>query len=70
MELEVQTIIYAIYKKFNIPVVPVHVNSGKCWPRRSFRKYTGKIELCFKQPISPGLSKIEFFEIFNIRMQS
>ncbi|MBQ8651138.1 MAG: 1-acyl-sn-glycerol-3-phosphate acyltransferase [Alphaproteobacteria bacterium] len=57
--------IYALYKALNIPVVPATVNSGKFWPRNSFKKSPGIIELRFKEQISPGLSKEEFFEQFS-----
>lgn len=62
--------IFALYKNLNIPVIPVHVNSGKCWSRRSFVKLSGKIELEFKTPIEPGVSKDEFFNKFCKNMES
>ncbi len=62
--------IYALYKHLNTAVVPVHVNSGKCWSRRSFVKYPGKIELKFKKPIEPGLNKGEFFNEFCKNMEN
>ncbi len=61
--------IYAMYKHLNIPVVPVHVNSGKCWGRKSFLKYPGTIKLEFKKPIAPGLTKEEFFKDFCHSME-
>lgn len=57
--------IYALYKYLNVPVVPVHVNSGKYWPRRSFIKHAGTINLEFKKPIDLGLNKEEFLEKFT-----
>lgn len=57
--------IYAIYRSLGIPVVPAHVNSGKYWPRNSFKKNPGTIILDFKEPIYPGLSKEEFFKEFE-----
>ncbi len=56
--------IYAMYKSFDVPVIPAHVDSGKYWPRRSFMKNPGTIQLVFKHPINPGLSKEEFMEKF------
>ena len=57
--------IYAIYKNLNLPVVPAHVDSGKCWARKSFIKNPGTITLKFYPPISSGLNKEEFMEKFN-----
>lgn len=57
--------IYAIYKHLNLPVVPTHVNSGKCWARKSFIKNPGTITLKFNKPIEPGLGKEEFMSIFS-----
>jgi len=62
--------IYAIYRSLEIPVVPAHVNSGKYWPRNSFKKNPGTIILDFKTPIYPGLSKDEFFKEFEKKLQN
>ena len=56
--------IFALYKKFDLPVIPIHVNSGKFWARHAFKKRPGKIIVSFKQPILPGLSKSAFFKTF------
>ncbi|MBQ9334925.1 MAG: 1-acyl-sn-glycerol-3-phosphate acyltransferase [Alphaproteobacteria bacterium] len=53
--------IFALYKSLGIPVIPVHVNSGKHWARNSFKKIPGTINLNFKPAIQPGLDKEEFF---------
>ena len=44
-----------------MPCVPVALNSGLFWPRRSFRRYPGtmKVEIC--DPIAPGIDKQAFF---------
>lgn len=60
--------VFALYKSLEIPVLPAHLNSGKCWPRRSFKKIKGTITLDFKNPIAPGLTKEEFFKTFEERM--
>lgn len=60
--------VFALYKSLEIPVIPAHVNSGECWPRRSFKKIKGTITLDFKNPITPGLTKEEFFKTFEERM--
>jgi 1-acyl-sn-glycerol-3-phosphate acyltransferase len=62
--------IFALYKSLGIPVIPVHVDSGKYWSRKSFRKIRGTIILDFKRPISPGLDKSEFFRTFEERLNN
>ena len=46
-----------LYKELNIPIVPMALNSGVYWARRSFRKHAGKIVVEFLPPIEPGLSR-------------
>lgn len=67
-ETEYKGGIYAMYKYLGIPVVPAHVDSGKFWPRHSFKKYPGTITLSFKSPLNPGLSKEEFMEQFKSKV--
>ena len=44
-----------------MPCVPVALNSGLFWPRRSFLRYPGTIVVEFLDPIPPGLDKDAFF---------
>lgn len=53
---------FLLYKNLNVPAVPVALNSGVFWPRRTFMKYKGTITLKFLDPIPPGLSESEFME--------
>ncbi len=50
----------ALYQALGVPVVPVGLNSGLFWGRRSFVKKPGRILLEFSQPIPPGLPRREF----------
>jgi len=43
-----------LYKGLGTPCVPVALNSGLFWPRRSLRKYPGTIVVEFLPPIPPG----------------
>ncbi|MSO92416.1 MAG: 1-acyl-sn-glycerol-3-phosphate acyltransferase [Rhodospirillales bacterium] len=52
--------IAAVYAQANAPVVPVAVNSGVFWGRRSFIKRPGTVVLEFLPPIAPGLSREDF----------
>jgi len=46
--------IAAIYGALDLPVVPVALNSGLFWPRRSLRMHPGTITVEFLPPIAPG----------------
>ncbi len=50
----------ALYQALGVPVVPVGLNSGLFWGRRSFVKKPGQILLEFSPPIPPGLPRREF----------
>lgn len=52
--------IAAVYAAANVPVVPVAVNSGLFWGRRSFAKTGGVVVLEFLPPIPPGRSREDF----------
>jgi 1-acyl-sn-glycerol-3-phosphate acyltransferase len=43
-----------------VPCVPVALNSGLFWPRRTFLRYPGTVLVEFLDPIMPGMSKEEF----------
>jgi 1-acyl-sn-glycerol-3-phosphate acyltransferase len=55
-----KTGVFLLYEALGIPCVPVALNSGLFWPRRSFKRYPGTIIVEFLDPIPPGLSKQEF----------
>jgi 1-acyl-sn-glycerol-3-phosphate acyltransferase len=57
---EYQTGIALLYRSLGIPVVPVALNSGLYWPRKSFLHYPGKIVVEFLPPIPPGLDSRAF----------
>ena len=49
-----------LYAELGLPCVPVALNSGLFWPRRSWRRYPGTILAEMLDPIPPGLEKREF----------
>jgi 1-acyl-sn-glycerol-3-phosphate acyltransferase len=55
-----QTGIALLYRSLDTPVVPVALNSGLYWPRRSFLRYPGTILVEFLPPIPPGLDSRTF----------
>ncbi|WP_158045966.1 lysophospholipid acyltransferase family protein [Skermanella pratensis] len=46
-----------LYKDLDLPIVPMALNSGVYWGRRSFRKHSGRVVVEFLPPIEPGLSR-------------
>jgi 1-acyl-sn-glycerol-3-phosphate acyltransferase len=50
-----------LYMDMGVPCLPVALNSGLFWPRRSFRRYPGTIVVEVLEPIPPGLRKEDFF---------
>ena len=51
-----------IYVGCAVTCIPVALNSGMFWPRRSFMRYPGTLVVEFLDPIPPGLPREEFTE--------
>jgi 1-acyl-sn-glycerol-3-phosphate acyltransferase len=51
-----------LYAESGVPCLPIALNSGLFWPRRSIRRIPGTIVAEFLDPIAPGLDKQVFFE--------
>ena len=51
-----------LYAETGVPCLPVALNSGLFWPRRSMRRYPGTIRVEVLDPIPGGLDKETFFE--------
>jgi 1-acyl-sn-glycerol-3-phosphate acyltransferase len=50
----------ALYESLGLPAVPLALNSGLFWPRRSNLRYPGTIVVEFLAPLPPGLPRAEF----------
>lgn len=59
-KLPYQPGVAAVYRALDLPVVPVALNSGLFWPRRSFWRPPGTIRLHYLPPIPPGLDRATF----------
>jgi 1-acyl-sn-glycerol-3-phosphate acyltransferase len=55
-----------LYADIGVPCLPVALNSGLFWRRRSFLRFPGTVKVEFLDPIPPGLDKQIFFD----RMQN
>ena len=49
-----------IYADCGVPCLPVALNSGLFWPRRTFMRYPGTLVVEFLDPLPPGLRREEF----------
>jgi 1-acyl-sn-glycerol-3-phosphate acyltransferase len=59
----------ALYTRLGVPVVPVALNSGLFWGRRSFLKSPGVITLEFLPAIKPGLKRAQFTDELTQRIE-
>jgi len=50
----------ALYEALGVITVPLALNSGLFWPRRSLWRYPGTIVVEFLPPLPPGLPRAEF----------
>ncbi|MBA2125741.1 1-acyl-sn-glycerol-3-phosphate acyltransferase [Hyphomicrobium methylovorum] len=50
----------ALYEALGVPAVPMALNSGLFWPRRSLWRYPGTIVVEFLPAVPPGLPRAEF----------
>ncbi len=51
-----------LYAATGVPCVPIALNSGLFWPRRSIRRLPGTVLVEVLDPIAPGLDKEAFFK--------
>lgn len=59
-----------LYKAYDIPIVPVAMNSGKFWPKGSFIKKGGIVTFKILPPIQPGLEAKEALKIMRDTIES
>ena len=60
----------ALYEGLRLPVVPVALNSGLFWGRRSFLKRPGRVVVEFQEPIPPGLGRRQFMAELERRIET
>lgn len=61
--------VYALYAGTGLPVVPVALDSGRFWGRRSFVKKPGRITVEFLPAIAPGLDRRTFMAELERRIE-
>jgi 1-acyl-sn-glycerol-3-phosphate acyltransferase len=62
--------IAALYTQLGLPVVPVAVNSGLFWPRRSFLRRPGRVVMEALPPLPPGLGRRAFLAELQLRIET
>jgi len=60
----------ALYEGLELPCVPLALNSGLFWPRRSFMRYPGTIVIEILDPIPPGLPRAQARTLIQERIES
>lgn len=60
----------ALYEGLDVPAVPLALNSGLFWPRRSFRRYPGTIVVEFLEPLPPGMARGDFRKELEARLET
>lgn len=60
----------ALYRALAVPCVPVALNSGLFWGRRSFLKRPGTVLVEFLEPIPPGLHRDRFMQLLEERIET
>jgi 1-acyl-sn-glycerol-3-phosphate acyltransferase len=51
-----------LYAAEGVPVLPVALNSGLFWPRRTFLRHPGTVVVQILDPIQPGMDATVFFQ--------
>ncbi len=57
-----KTGVVLLYESLGVPCVPLALNSGLFWPRRSLERRPGTVVVEFLDPIPPGLPKEAFLK--------
>jgi 1-acyl-sn-glycerol-3-phosphate acyltransferase len=60
----------ALYDGLGLPCVPLALNSGLFWPRRSFIRRPGTILVEILEPIPPALPRDEFFRAVTQQIEA
>jgi 1-acyl-sn-glycerol-3-phosphate acyltransferase len=59
-----------LYEVAGVSCLPVALNSGLFWPRRSILRYPGTVVIEILDPIPPGLNKQVFFDRLKDEMET
>jgi 1-acyl-sn-glycerol-3-phosphate acyltransferase len=60
----------ALYEGLGLPCIPLALNSGLFWPRRSFLRYPGTAVIELLDPVPPGLPRAEARALIQERIET
>ena len=60
----------ALYEGLGLPCVPLALNSGLFWPRRSIVRYPGTIVIEILDPVPPGLPRAQARVLIQERIEA
>ncbi len=60
----------ALYEGLGLPCVPLALNSGLYWPRRSFLRYPGTAVIELLDPVPPGLPRAQARALIQERIET
>ncbi len=60
----------ALYEGLQLPCVPLALNSGLYWPRRSLQRYPGTIIVEFLEPVAAGMPRAQFRREVEARIEA
>ena len=60
----------ALYEGLGLPCVPLALNSGLFWPRRSLMRYPGTIVIEILEPVPAGLPRAEARQLIQSRIEA
>jgi 1-acyl-sn-glycerol-3-phosphate acyltransferase len=69
-KLPYQPGVAALYSQLGVPLVPVALNSGRFWGRRTFLKRGGRITVEILPPIEPGLDRRRALILLEERIET
>jgi 1-acyl-sn-glycerol-3-phosphate acyltransferase len=58
-----------VYENLDVPCLPIGLNSGLFWPRRSLNLLSGTVLVEFLEPVPPGLSRDVFLPLIQERIE-
>lgn len=59
-----------LYENLGVPCVPVSLNTGLYWPRRSFLRRPGTVRIEIGTPIVPGMPRDQFFPAIQAAIET
>jgi 1-acyl-sn-glycerol-3-phosphate acyltransferase len=60
----------ALYDALHLPCVPLALNSGLFWPRRSFMRYPGTIIIEILKPVPAGLPRKQAGQLIQVSIET